>query len=301
MKKGIHYWALPQGISLREKMHFAKSLGFDGLELVIVENGELPPDCDSKKLEEIRWAAKEEEIEIVALSNSENWNCSFTSEDPAVREKAKDTLIRQIQMTEALGSEVALALPGFVSVDFIADDLHPSVRTHGERQYHPGREIIDYEKAYIRSVQAFREIAAVAGQHHVVVGIENIWSGFLLSPLEMRDFIDEIGSEYVKAYFDIGNVLPWGHPEQWIRILGSRIRRVHVKDYRYGCNSVNGFVNLLSGDIDFVKVTDALREAGYDGWITAEVNEKRDFPEFAARVSSIALDSMLAERSENHV
>ena len=40
MKKGIHYWALPHTLNLREKMEFAKRLGFEGIELVIVEKGE---------------------------------------------------------------------------------------------------------------------------------------------------------------------------------------------------------------------------------------------------------------------
>lgn len=301
MKKGIHYWALPQGSSMRDKMRLAKSLGFDGMELVIVENGELPPDCDEETLLSIREAAQKEQIEIIALSNSLNWKCSFTSEDSSIRQRAKETLIRQIQMAAALGSEVVLALPGFVTTDFIADELHPLVRTHLSEQYHPGTELIDYEVAYTRSLQAFREIAPIAEQFGVIVGIENIWNRFLLSPLEMRDFIDEIGSAYVQAYFDVGNVLPGGEPEQWIRILGSRIRRVHVKDFKRGCGSVNGFVNLLSGDIHFDRVMKALREAGYDSWITAEVNEKGEYPEFTARVSSIALDFILDERGGNNV
>ena len=293
MKKGIHYWALPQNLTLREKMRFAKRMGFDGLELVIVEKGELRLDCNDQELEAIRQAAEEEKVEIIALSNSLNWKCSLTSENDKIRELAKDMLIRQIQIAAALQVEVVLALPGFVSMNFITNDLHPSVATHDEVHYHPGQEIIHYEKAYHRALNAFKEIAPIAEQLGVTIGIENIWNEFLLSPLEMRNFIDEVGSKNVGAYFDVGNVKPYGYPEQWIRILGSRIKRVHVKDFVQGSSSIKGFVNLLSGDINFPEVMKALVEIGYDGWVTAEVNEKPEYPEFTTKATAIALDYIL--------
>lgn len=302
MKKGIHYWALPQALSLREKMRFAKRMGFDGLELVILETGDLRLDSKEDELEAIRCAAQEEGVEIIALSNSLNWKCSLTSEVDKVREKAKNMLIRQLQIAAALKVEIILALPGFVSMNFITNDLHPSVSTHDGMNYHPGQEVIHYEIAYQRSLAAFREIAPVAEQMGIMIGIENIWNQFMLSPIEMRSFIDEIGSEYIQSYFDVGNVLPFGHPEQWIRILGSRIKRVHVKDFVRGSSSLKGFVNLLSGDVDFTEVMKALCEVGYDSWITAEVNEKPGFPEFTAQSSSIALDQilMLGSRKESN-
>ncbi len=99
-----------------------------------------------------------------------------------------------------------------------------------------------------------------------------MWNKFLLSPLEMRDFIDKIGSDRVGVYFDIGNVLVTGYPEHWVKILGKRIARVHVKDFRTIVGNINGFVDLLSGDANFPAVMKELRAAGYDGYLTAEMN-----------------------------
>lgn len=274
-------------------MHFAKREGFDGLELVIVESGELRLDCSPQELEAIRQMASEEDIEIISLSNSFNWRCSLTSADGKVRERAKDMILRQLEIAAALGVKVILALPGFVGMDFITNDLHPAVRTHDEKNYHPGQEIVGYGDAYERSISAFKELAPVAGRMGITIGIENIWNHFLLSPIEMCHFIDEINSEYVKSYFDVGNVMPLGHPEQWIRILGSRIVRVHVKDFVKGMAGIRGFVDLLSGDIDFPEVIRALREIGYEGWVTAEVNEKPAYPTFTVRSTAIALDEIL--------
>src|SRR5659263_668632 len=86
------------------------------------------------------------------------------------------------------------------------------------------------------------------------IGLENVWNKFLLSPIEMRDFIDKIDSSYVGAYLDVGNVINTGYPEQWIRILGKRIKKVHFKDFRKSVGTLSGFVDLLAGDVDYPEV-----------------------------------------------
>lgn len=103
------------------------------------------------------------------------------------------------------------------------------------------------------------------------LGIENVWNKFLLSPLEMRDFIDSFGSAAVGSYFDAGNVLLTGYPEHWISILAQRIVRVHVKDFKKSVGTAAGFVDMLEGDVDFQAVRTALERIGYDGYVTAEM------------------------------
>ena len=110
-----------------------------------------------------------------------------------------------------------------------------------------------------------------AAENNIVIGIENVWNKFLLSPLEYRDFIDQVGSPNVGSYFDVGNVLLTGYPEQWIRILGSRIKKVHFKDYRINPGGINAFVDLLAGDVDYPAVMRALRDIDYNDYCTAEM------------------------------
>ena len=119
-------------------------------------------------------------------------------------------------------------------------------------------------------MSSVRQLAPVAEKHRVAVGIENVWNQFLLSPVEFRDFIDECESEYVGAYFDVGNVLAYGFPEQWIRILNRRVKAVHMKDYRREVGSLAGFVMLMEGDVAWPPVMEALRAIGYDRAVTAE-------------------------------
>ncbi len=135
----------------------------------------------------------------------------------------------------------------------------------------PDAEVIDYDVCYERAGEAIRQILPAAEQTGVAICIENVWNKFLLSPLEMRDFIDGFNSEMVGAYFDVGNVLLTGYPDQWIRILGKRIKRVHVKDFKLSVGTVAGFVDLLEGDVDFEAVKKTLTEIGYDGYVTAEL------------------------------
>jgi hexulose-6-phosphate isomerase len=135
------------------------------------------------------------------------------------------------------------------------------------------REIVQYDVAYERARDAVSEIAEelTTGLFSGSLCIENVWNKFLLSPIEMRRFVDEIGSDLVGVYFDVGNVMLYGFPDHWIRILGSRIRRVHLKDFRCAVGTIDGFTGLLQGDTDWPAVTSALVDIGYRSYLTAEV------------------------------
>ena len=118
--------------------------------------------------------------------------------------------------------------------------------------------------------------------------IENVWNRFLLSPLEFRDFLDKVGSDYVGCYFDVGNVILTGYPEQWVKILGSRIKRVHLKDFKKSVGTLDGFCDLLDGDVDYAAVMVALRDTGYDGPVTAEYFDcEADLPKISAAIDRI--------------
>jgi hexulose-6-phosphate isomerase len=123
--------------------------------------------------------------------------------------------------------------------------------------------------------------------------VENIWNKFLLSPLEMRTLIDSIGSPRVGTLLDTGNVVAFGYPEQWVRILGKRIGEVHLKDYRESVGGINGFVGLLEGDVAWPEVMAALVEIGYDGFLTAEVFPYRHYGETILRHTSESMDRIM--------
>ena len=127
---------------------------------------------------------------------------------------------------------------------------------------------VGYRDAYKRSQEHIRELIPDAQRHGIKIAIEEVWNKFLLSPLEFARYIDEFESPWVGAYFDVGNVVEFGYPEEWIRELGKRILKVHIKEYK---KDKRFNYRLGEGEIDWVAVRTALSETGYAGWVTAEV------------------------------
>jgi len=255
LKKGINIWSFPTGTSIEQAMKMAKHYGYDGIELALDETGPLSLQSSEADIIRIREKADEIGIEICSLATGLYWTYSLTSDDRETREKAKQIVRFQLHTAKLLGAGAILVVPGCVGADFI-----------------PGCKVVRYDLAYERALEAIRELATDAEREGVIIALENVWNKFLLSPLEMRDFIDKVDSNWVKAYFDTGNALLTGYPEHWIQILNTRIACIHVKDFSNAVGNINGFVSLLSGDVNFEAVVNELRKIGYNGFLTAEMN-----------------------------
>lgn len=254
MKKGINIWSFPEQTSIAEAIAIAKDAGFEGIELSLNENGPLSLESSAREIEEIRKLAEDAGIGLTSLASGLYWSYSMTSADAANREKAQDIAKKQLEAAAILGVDTILVIPGAVGVDFI-----------------PGSEVVPYDQAYDLALEAVTKLAASAEAAGVSIGIENVWNKFLLSPLELRQFIDATGSDYVGAYFDVGNVVFAGYPEHWIRILNKRIKKVHFKDYRRESGGLSGFVDLLAGDVNYPEVVKALEEVGYNDYVIGEM------------------------------
>ncbi|MCL2751775.1 MAG: sugar phosphate isomerase/epimerase [Firmicutes bacterium] len=276
MKKGISIWSF-RGKSLQESFALAKKADFDGVEVALAEDGEIRLDSSPNGLKQVKRQADDAGIELYSVASGLYWKYSLTSDDPAQRAKAESVAKTQLDTAAALGCETVLIVPGAVSVCFA-----------------PELGVVSYDKAYERSVEAMGRLAGYAAKVKVSIGVENVWNNFLLSPLEMRDFIDKIDSPWLGSYFDVGNVLYTGYPEQWIQILGKRIKKVHFKDYRRAAGCLDGFVDLLAGDTDYPAVISALKNTGYDGWLTAEmIPPYRHYSDTIVYNTSRAMDSII--------
>ncbi len=279
MKKGISIWSFAGG-SLAENFQLAKQAGFDGVEVALAEDGEINLHTTKEELLAIKRQANEAGIELYSVASGLYWSYSLTSDKKEEREKAKACVKKQLEVASVLGCDTVLVLPGAVSATLA-----------------PQLGVVDYEVAYERSLEALKELAAVAEKYKVSIGLENVWNNFLLSPLEMRDFIDKIGSEYVGCYFDVGNVLYCGYPEQWIKILGKRIKKVHFKDYKRAVGSLDGFVDLLAGDVNYPAVMEAFEKIGYDNWVTGEmIPAYAHYPETILFNTSNSMDKILRRK-----
>ncbi len=253
MKKGISSLAFSGSMTLKEIFIQAKQYGFEGVELWLDPNGPVYPDITEKELEVIKNDASEAGIVLYSLAATVYWGCSLVSDNEDEREQAKEYVKAQLRIASYLGCETILVIPGHTGVVFA-----------------PALGIVDYETAYERAVKAAKELAPYAQKAGVVIGMENVWNKFLMTPIEMRTFIDEVGSPWVQSYFDVGNVLLTSYPEHWIKILGSRISKVHFKDFKMSIGNLDGFCDLLTGDVNYKAVMDAFKSVGYDGWTTCE-------------------------------
>jgi L-ribulose-5-phosphate 3-epimerase len=274
MKKGINYWSFDRATTMAEALQLAKQAGFDGLEFCLAEDGEVSLTSTESDLHELRKRAEDLEVELPSVASWLVWENNLVSDDESIRRRATDIIKVQIETARILGADTVLVVPGYVGADFI-----------------PGSSVVDYGAAYDRAQASISELGAYAATAGVKIGVENVWNKFLLSPLEMRRFIDEIANESVGAYFDIGNALLTGYPEQWIRILGPRIFKVHVKDYRRSPGGFDSFVDLLAGDVNFPEVVAALEQIGYNSYCTAEMMPTyRHYPDQMAFNASAAMD-----------
>lgn len=258
MKIGASYWMFKDGLEAKrpiiEAMQEAKKLGFDSIELCIASQGVLTDKTTQAECRQIVAQAKKIGIEISSLASGESWSLSPTSNDAGIRKKIIDFTKKALQVTKWLGTDAYLFVPGAVDIFFL-----------------PNAEIIPYDICYKRAVEAVKKLIPTAEKLGVTIGVENVWNKFLLSPLEMKNFIDSFKSKRVGSYFDVGNVLLTGFPQQWIKILGKRIKRIHIKDFKKTFGTAEGFVDLLEGDVDFTSVKKALAAIGYKGYVTAEM------------------------------
>jgi len=279
MKKGISIWSFAES-DIKECFRLAKDAGFDGVEVALAMDGPVTMDSTKEEMQALKALAESMGLELYSVASGLYWTYNYTSANADNRAKAKEITKKQLEIASWLGCDTILVVPGAVNVAF-----------------EPGNEIVEYDAAYERALEALKELAPVAEAYKVSIGVENVWNKFLLSPMEMADFIDKVGSDYVGSYFDVGNVLYIGYPEHWIKILNNRIKKVHFKDYRKQAGDLHGFVDLLSGEVNWPAVMEQFAKIGYDGWVTAEMLPPYTYyPETILYNTSNAMDKIIGRK-----
>jgi len=271
MIKSISFWSLPPGTDVEGGMKLAEQAGFEAIELAVDETGELSLETGAADLARIRDLAAKIGVQLPTVATGLGWAYPVVGPDPAVCAKGKQVVRKCLEIAEALGAGVILVVPGSVT------DTFP------------------YDAAVDQLVASFQELGPEAEARGVVIGLENVWNKFMLSPLEFARLVDAIDQPFVQAYFDVGNVMLTGFPDQWIRILGARIRAVHFKDFKRSIGTIEGFIDLLEGDVPWDRVMAAFRAVGYDGAVTAEMMPPyAHFPVRLLEATSQSMDAILS-------
>ncbi len=276
MLKSLSIWCLPDNETrpAGEMFDQVRERGFDAVELAIGEAGLVTLQSTEEECRALGQLAAERGLQTPTVASGLGWKYPLTADEPEARDHAAEVIRRSLRAASWLGAEVLLVVPGTLAPPGADSAFH-----------------VPYDVAYERMREGVGRLVPTAEETGVAMGIENVWNRVLLSPLEMRDFIDSFGSDAVGAYFDAGNVIVTGYAEDWVRILGARIGAVHFKDFRRAVGTLEGFCDLLEGDVDYPAVMTALREAGYDGACTAEYF---GLGEAALAKLSAAMDRILA-------
>jgi L-ribulose-5-phosphate 3-epimerase len=238
MKKGLVYDMLPGRLSHADRCKLARDTGFEVVQALTTP--------DEHGAEEIRNAASQANLKIDSVMNVDHWQYPLSSSNAAVVEKSLAGMRTSLHNAKLWGSDTVLLVPAVVNPQ------------------------TSYRDAWTRSQIQIRKLIPLAAELKIQIAIEEVWNRFLLSPLEMDKYIHEFDSPWIKAWFDIGNVLLYGYPQDWIRTLGKSIVKLHVKDFK---RKEDGYawVNLGDGDADWVEVRKALAEIGYSGSAIAEL------------------------------
>lgn len=271
MKKGVNQWCFPGKWDFDKVLEVSSKAQYDGIEINMTEEGLLSLDSTDKEILAIHKRVLDVGLEIPSLSTSLLWNYSLTSNDAKTREQGKHVVKKMIEAASLLEINTILVVPGLVTAE------------------------VTYEEAYTLSQEALLELGLYAKENQVTIAIENVWNKFLLSPLEMKRFIQEIGQESIGAYFDVGNILLYGYPEQWLTLLNTYIQKVHVKDFRTSVGNFSGFTSLLQGDVNWKEVMLALANIGYNDYLTVEIPPHRIYPEKSLYDISKSLDFIIQE------
>ncbi|PHQ36782.1 Fe-S cluster assembly protein HesB [Rhodopirellula bahusiensis] len=281
-KKSINLWAFPypDKMSLKECLQLAKDAGFDGIELNYDLDSDLSPKSGTKEFTEIRKMADEIGIAISGLCSFLFWPYPLTSNDPAERARGMELASKMTQAAHDLGTENLLVVPGAVHMPW-REDHDPTPNDVCDR----------------RAREAIGKLLPQAEKLNVKLNMENIFfNGFLMSPMEMAEFVDSFQSDHVRVHFDTGNIMEYQFPEHWIPILGDRIQNVHLKEYtkKGSDHSLEAFRPLLDGTTNWPAVLKAFDTIGYDGYLTFEYfHPYAHFPEALIYQTSDSLDRML--------
>ncbi len=260
MKIGVTQIILSD-LSLDDTLQLCQDAGYEAVELVFGAGRD--PDVDMTE-DEIRDVRRRCDVAGVEVGSSIAWYADrgcFIHPDGAQRKQGAKCLARSIEIAHALGVDAVLLHPGQLTAEGT------------------------YEEAWDWMVGGMKDIAPLAEEKGVTVGIENVWNKFMLSPREAAQLVDEIASPRIGIYLDTANMMFYGFPEHWIRGLGGRIARVHFKDF---VRKDRQFVPLMDGDTDWATVVADLRAIGYDRPVIHEVGGDRDTQiEMAARMRKI--------------
>ncbi len=258
MYKALNYWVFGGFTGEKtayEFIDFAVENKLDGVELTVCDC--LNPEITEDECRKIAAYANSKNIGIRTLASGFFWGCSLSADDEAERQQAIAFGKKYIQIANWIGAETILVIPGATRV-----------------AWEPDRPVVSYKNAWANATASLKELLPVAEKLNVNLALENVWNRFLLSPMEWKFFLDQFQSEKIGIYFDIANCCIYGRPQDYVEILGSYVKAIHVKNFEETdcAGGLHGFGDdICKGEVDFDALKKALAAINYTGPLTAEM------------------------------
>jgi sugar phosphate isomerase/epimerase len=246
MKIGYSTWGMPT-LPIDTAVEHLARLGFQGAEPTVIPGWSTELDTlDAAERRRIRRLFDEHGLEIPAVAGHR----SLIETD---REAHAENWRR---LTGSLD----------LCAEWAGPDGPPALDTTlggGPAQWEPQRQLI---------LERLGQLLEYAARRGVVIGLEPHVHSSLDTPEKSVWLLSQFNSPYLKLNFDISHFEVMGLPTaQTVAVLAPHSVHTHVKDQR---GTVPDFEFLIPGEgpFDFVAYLKAMDEAGYTGYITAEVS-----------------------------
>lgn len=226
----------------------ARQLGYEGVEVRLLDGEIVPDDLDAAGRARIRHALGGLGIPSVGTS------CRFSSPDPEERARSRVAAECYLELAADLGAD--------------------SIRVFGGNLA-PGDTL---DVAVVRIAESLDALAAPAERRGVRIALET--HDAMSAGRAVADVLARVPSPWVGAIWDSHHPYRMGErPEETYRLLEGRILSTHVKDARRAGDGWQ-LLPLGEGEVPVQDMLRVLHENGWGGWVTVEW-EKKWHPELA--------------------
>jgi len=270
----------PQGDSLIKIADQIRELGFEEVDYLATPEGldEFFNEANSVKLGEHSRAIGL--VPNVFVFQSADWN----NADPAVRQKNLDYFEKFAQAAKWIGCRIVSTLSpppcGASGWRF-----KPSAPAQKQTFNLPAD--YNYKKDWATLIDSYKSGLAIAKKYGMRMSIECFTMSMVATPNAMLKALEDIGDADFGIQLDTNHLVAQHIDPEWtVRILGrDGIFNIHCKDH----DSVSrGNIPAGAGITDYTAVIGALRDVGYDGNLTVEL----EFTDNPRRYNKQALDHL---------
>lgn len=308
MRLGCHVSALQEirKAPYNEAIENAGLLGFDGVELIAMDQSELTEYYTASKIKELRLAAQRHGLTISQFAVYSTACEGMASLDPSERLRGIEVFQQGISICRELGCDIINLVSHWpigmkAPIDYIPSYIYPIARG-GARVPSPKfkmslPEHFDFDEIWQNYTRSLATVSQLAGEQGIKFAIEGHAHVIVSGTDAMLRLFDQVNDQSLVVNFDTSwHFIQREYLPMSILKLKDRIAHVHVRDADgllfYGAPPGQGI-------IDWPGVVQALSDVGYDGFLSFEwsgyddyLNIAREAKNYMTRVLQESMDAV---------